>query len=384
VIEPTTPTAASPAIRSPSGAGRGTALAIVLLALLGAAALWVAWGTQQRVKELEQQLVKRQEDSGAMATEAQLLARQAQDTSREAAAKMALLEARVAEATLQRSQLEELIQSLARSRDENVLADVEASIRVAMQQSAITGSVQPLLATLKQAEQRLVRQDEPRLEGVRRAIVQDLERARAAGAVDIATLAMRLDEAVRLVDELPLLSVPERRAGARAPVRAASAAVSAASAASAPRLSASAAAASRSAASAASAAAAPAWSDAWREGWASWSSNLWGEVRSLIRVTPVDRPEAMLIAPEQAFFLRENLKLRLLNARLALLSRQFDTAQADLRDALSALETYFDRGSKRVASINELLRQVSAQAHQVVVPRPDATLAAIAALSAAR
>jgi uroporphyrin-3 C-methyltransferase len=107
-------------------------------------------------------------------------------------------------------------------------------------------------------------------------------------------------------------------------------------------------------------------------------------VRSLIRVTPVDRPEAMLIAPEQAFFLRENLKLRLLNARLALLSRQFDTAQADLRDALSALETYFDRGSKRVASINELLRQVSAQAHQVVVPRPDATLAAIAALSAAR
>jgi 2-dehydro-3-deoxyglucarate aldolase/4-hydroxy-2-oxoheptanedioate aldolase len=46
----------------------------------------------------------------------------------------------------------------------------------------------------------------------------------------------------------------------------------------------------------------------------------------------------MLIAPEQAFFLRENLKLRLLNARLALLSRQFDTAQADLSDALAALD----------------------------------------------
>jgi len=103
---------------------------VVLLAVLGAAALWLGWATQQRVKELEQQLVKRQEDSGAMANAAQLLAKQAQETARDAAAKMALLEARVAEATLQRSQLEELIQSLSRARDENVLADVETAIRV--------------------------------------------------------------------------------------------------------------------------------------------------------------------------------------------------------------------------------------------------------------
>ena len=107
-------------------------------------------------------------------------------------------------------------------------------------------------------------------------------------------------------------------------------------------------------------------------------------MRGLIRVTPVDQPEAMLIAPDQAFFLRENLKLRLLNARLALLSRQFDTAQSDLRDALSALDRYFDRSNKRVVATAELLRQVSAQARQVVVPRPDATLAAIAAVSAGR
>ena len=78
----------------------------------------------------------------------------------------------------------------------------------------------------------------------------------------------------------------------------------------------------------------------------------------------------MLIAPEQAFFLRENLKLRLLNARLALLSRQFDTAQADLRDALSALDRYFDRSNKRVLATADLLRQVSAQAHQVACRGP--------------
>lgn len=359
----------------------------MLSVALGAAAIWQAWSTQQRVKELEQQLVKRQEDSGAMANAAQLLAKQAQETARDAAAKMALLEARVAEATLQRSQLEELIQSLSRSRDENVLADVEAAVRVALQQTAITGSIEPLVVALKQAEERLVRQNEPRLEGVRRAMVQDLDRVRGAGAVDVATLAIRLDEAVRLVDDLPLLSAPERRAAARPPARAASAAFAAnATAASAPRPQTSAALASapRSAASASASEAAADWSETLHKGWASVSTRVWDEVRGLIRVTPVDQPEAMLIAPEQAFFLRENLKLRLLNARLALLSRQFDTAQADLRDALSALDRYFDRSNKRVIATADLLRQVSAQARQVVVPRPDATLAAIAAVSAGR
>jgi uroporphyrin-3 C-methyltransferase len=111
---------------------------------------------------------------------------------------------------------------------------------------------------------------------------------------------------------------------------------------------------------------------------------VWAEARSLVRVTRIDMPEAMLVAPEQAFFLRENLKLRLLNARLALLSRQFDIAQSDLRDAQSALERYFDRGSRRVTTAIDSVRQITAQARTVTVPRPDATLAAITAAAAGR
>jgi hypothetical protein len=47
---------------------------------------------------------------------------------------------------------------------------------------------------------------------------------------------------------------------------------------------------------------------------------------------------------------RENLKLRLLNARLALFARQFEIAQADLREAQGSIDRYFDRSSKRVAA----------------------------------
>jgi uroporphyrin-3 C-methyltransferase len=344
--------------------GRWIVVGACVLAALAAAALVLAWNTQQRVKSLEAELVKRQQDSGAQATEARTLARQAELTSREAAAKLALLEARVAETTLQRSQLEELIQSLARSRDENVLADLDAAIRVAQQQSAITGSVEPLVLTLRQADERLARFNQPRLERVRRAVAQDLERARSAGVTDITSLTIRLDDVIRQVDELPLLSAPERRPAARGtapaevPPRAATASASAASA--------------------------PAWAGEWGQRWADFAGHIWQEVRSLVRVTRIDKPESMLVAPEQAFFLRENLKLRLLNARLALLSRQFDSAQSDLRDAQTALDRYFDRSTRRVVLASEAIKQVTSQARLVNVPRPDATLAAIATAAAGR
>ncbi len=351
-----TEAAAAAVAVAPVGHGRWIAIGAALLAALTTAALVLAWNTQQRLKTLESELVKRQQDSGSQATEARLLARQAESTARETAAKLALLDARVAETSMQRTQLEDLIQSLARSRDENVLADVDAALRVALQQSAITGSAEPMVLTLKQADERLARYNQPRLERVRRAVAQDLDRTRNAGVTDITVLTIRLDEVIRQVDELPLVSAPERKLPARleAPL------------------------------AAASAASAPAWSDGLSERWRIVGAAFWQEVKSLVRVSRIDHPEAMLVAPEQAFFLRENLKLRLLNARLALLSRQFDTAQSDLRDAQAMLDRYFDRSARRVVAASELVRTVTGQARLVSVPRPDATLAAIATASAGR
>lgn len=383
-------------------------LLMLLLALLASTALVVASNAQQRIKSLETELVRRQQDSGSQATEARTLARQAEQVAREVGAKMALLEARVAETTLQRSQLEELIQNLSRSRDESVLAEVDAAVRVAMQQAAITGSAEPLVLTLRQADERLARYNQPRLERVRRAVLQDLERTRTAGITDIALLTVRLDDVIRQVDVLPLWAQPARaqalaRGGVPRGTAAGPAAVAdagparrsspgvaegldgASTAASAPR------AATADTGQAGPAGQAPAtepgaWAALWArlglDGLQRLGQQLWQEVRGLVRVSRIDQPEAMLLAPEQGWFLRENLKLRLLNARLALMSRQFDTAQADLRDAQVALERYFDGESQRVQGVQVLVREVTAQARLVNVPRPEATLAAIAALTA--
>lgn len=336
-------------------------LGAMALTALSVASLALVWTTQQRLRSLEQELVRRQQGSQDQATEARLLARQAHDTSADVAAKMGLIEARVAESALQRSQVEELVQSLSRSRDENVVADVEASLRVAMQQSAITGSAEPLVAALKQADERLARYNQPRLERVRRAVARDLDRARGAQVADVPTLSIRLDEAVRLVDDLPLVVSPAGRHVDGESVRPAP--TKPAVAASQAELG---------------------WTDATLGPWRQLAATVWQEVRSLVRVTKVDHPEAALIAPEQAYFLRENLKLRLLNARLSLLSRQFDLAQTDLAQAQAMLDRYFDRNSRRVVAASDQMRQVAQQSRQLVLPRPDESLAALTTAAAGR
>lgn len=355
---------ASPAASAPAGPGRAWMAVSALLLLIGVAALALAWKAEQRVSSLEQELVRRQQESARQAVEAQMLAKQAHEGMGAAAAKVALLEARVAEVALQRTQLEDLIQSLSRSRDENLLVDIEAALRMAMQQGAITGSTEPLVLTLRQSDERLARFSQPRLEGVRRAIARDLDRVRSVGALDIASLTIKLDEVMRMVDDLPLLSVADpRRDLPRDPPRSA---------------------ASRPAAPASESAPKSGWPAAWGEAWDRISSSVWDEVRALVRVTRIDHPDAALLAPEQAYFLRENLKLKLLNARLALLSRQFPTAQSDLQSAQQSLERYFDRSSRRTTSASELLRQVAVQARQTTLPRPDDTLAALATATAGR
>jgi uroporphyrin-3 C-methyltransferase len=274
------------------------------------------------------------------------MARQAQDLSRETAARLAVTETRLSEVSLQRSQLEELMQSLSRSRDENLVVDIESAMRLAQQQAQLTGSVEPLLAALRTADQRIARAAQPRLARLRTAITKDLDRIKAANVADLPGVLNRLDELVRLVDELPVANA----VGVPAPgtVR-----------------------------KGAAAAPAPTW-------WAQALHALSDEVRGLVRVSRIEQPDAALLSPEQSFFLRENLKLKLLNARLGLLARQTDSARADMAAAAAALSRYFDPAARRTQVVAGLLQQVQAQLKVIDLPRVDATLAALATAAAGR
>ena len=345
-------------------------IAVVLAGLIGVVAIGLVWQTLLREHNLEQELVRRQQAQQAQATEAQMLAKQAQDSARESATKVSLLDARLSEVTVQRGQIEELIQSLSRARDENIVVDIDAGLRVAMQQSALTSSAEPLVAALKQADDRLTRYNQPRLEGVRRAIARDLDRVKGEGMVDVASLTIKLDEVVRMVDDLPLRAQPDsRRDAAREPAAAASAARAKKPAppASAPVQS-----------------SVPQWLEPWLARGDLFSERVWVEAKSLVRGERIDNREAMLLEPDHVFFLRENLKLRLLNARLALLARQFTIVQSDLQGSLDAIERYFDPKARRTQLALSLIRQVQQQARHTDLPRPDNTLAALATAAAGR
>ena len=342
---------AIPALESvPAGwtPSRGMALprpVLFLLVLLSGLSLLVSSLLWQRLSAVQEQLARQSADSGMQAVEARTLARQAQDVARDTAARQAVMESRLSEVALQRTQLEELMQSLSRSRDENLVVDIESAIRLAQQQAQLSGSIEPLLAALRTADQRLARAAQPRLNRLRAAVARDIERIGAARITDLPGLMARIDELVRQIDDLPLANAV---AGSGLPGKLREPLP-----------------------------VDPTW---WQRSLAA----LRQEARALLRVSRIDQPEAVLLAPEQGFFLRENLKLKLLNARLALLSRQTESARADVAAASAALNRYFDPTSRKTQAAAGLLQQVQGQIRAVELPRMDETLAAIATSAAGR
>ena len=359
----------------PESAGKSTWL-LLLVALLAAAGLLASGLLWQKVSNMQEELARRSTDSGAQAVEARTLARQAEEATRELAARLALQDTRISEVSLQRTQLEELMQSLSRSRDENLVVDFESALRLAQQQAQLTGSAEPLLAALRSADQRLQRAAQPRLNPLQRAIAKDIDRIKAATLTDVPVLLIKIDELVRLADELPLANaMPVSGAARAAPASTVSTPSTGREAASAPL-------------AASSAAATPVEKLLAYLTPAAWFQSVLNNVKSeagkLLRVSRIDQPEAALLAPEQAFFLRENFKLRLLNARLSLLSRQTDAARSDLISANAWLVKYFDANSRKTQSAAQSLQQIQGQLTTSELPRLDETMTALATAAAGR
>ena len=359
----------------PESAGKSTWL-LLLVALLAAAGLLASGLLWQKVSNMQEELARRSTDSGAQAVEARTLARQAEEATRELAARLALQDTRISEVSLQRTQLEELMQSLSRSRDENLVVDFESALRLAQQQAQLTGSAEPLLAALRSADQRLQRAAQPRLNPLQRAIAKDIDRIKAATLTDVPVLLIKIDELVRLADELPLANAMPVSGAARAlPASTVSTPSTGREAASAPL-------------AASSAAATPVEKLLAYLTPAAWFQSVLNNVKSeagkLLRVSRIDQPEAALLAPEQAFFLRENFKLRLLNARLSLLSRQTDAARSDLISANAWLVKYFDANSRKTQSAAQSMQQIQGQLKTSELPRLDETMTALATAAAGR
>ena len=340
------PAIQEPAPPVPARSSRGWAgAAALLLALTALVLLGIEWHTSRgSVDTLRQDIAKKLADADALNKESRVVAEQAREASAEAQVKLGVLESRLAESQSQQIALEALYQELSRNRDEWAYAEIEQSLFIASQQLALAGNVKGALIALQAADSRLARMDRPQLTALRKALTRDIERLKAAPHVDTVAISTRLDSLVAQVEQLPLAMEVRPQAEPAAAQK--------------------------------EDADGNAWTRFWRDAWA--------EMKQLVRVQQVDRPDVPLLAPAQSYFLRENLKLRLIGARLALLSRDSVSYKADLKAARDWLTRYYDTRNNTVAYALGMLRNLHDAEVSIEAPDITASLEAMRGLRVAR
>ncbi len=370
---------------------KGLTWAFGLCSLMAMVLGFYVWEKLSHVQEL---LARQSADASQVSLEAKSLAKESMDSSRDTAAKLALTQNKLSEVVLQRAQMDALMQSLSRSRDENLVEDIDSSLRLSQQQALLTGSLQPLLSALKTADERLAKLSQPRLASLQRAIAKDMDRVKSFSMADTPNLLIQFDEMMRLVDELPLTNDVLRPKDKALGIHGSSSARQGHPSASAQHDSANLPPhTSPPLVNAVNAKAEPE-SESESESKVSWAQGIaqswwqkafalvWQEFKGLIRVSQIDQPQGVLLSPEQSFFVRENLKLRLLNARMALLARQMETAKADAGIVQSEINKYFDVHQKNTLVALSLLQNIQVNLKQLQLPSLNESFAAIAQVQA--
>lgn len=342
---PDSPVTASTPVRP---ATRGAALWLVIIAVMALLALavagWQAYSSRQALDGLRQELAKRLAEVDAQSKASRIAENQLREATRDASVKIGVLEGKLAESQSQQISLEALYQDLSRNRDEWAYAEIEQTLLVASQQLQLAGNVRAALIALQAADSRLQHMNRPQLLGLRKAISEDIARLKAAPFVDTVGLSVRIDTLIAAVDKLPLATDARAVAAPQTPPLAAAQDDAA-------------------------------WTRFWRE--------VWIDMKQMVRIQRVDNADVPLLAPTQAFFLRENLKLRLQTARMALLTRDQATFRGDLKAAREWLTRYFDARDKAVVTAGSALGSLQTSDVSIELPDLSATLSALRVLTAA-
>jgi uroporphyrin-3 C-methyltransferase len=331
---------------------RNGRIGYVLLAVLALLLALQWWSGRSELRQLRREMAQRLQTGDTVATESRTIARTVQDDVKELQAKVSVLEGKQVEGQSQQLALEQLYQELSRNSDDWALAEIEQVLSTASQQLQLAGNVQGALIAMQNADARLSRSDKPQFITIRRALARDMEKLKALPSVDVTGIALRLDSLISQVDRLPLLA-DEKPALPATPAKNGAAAAGEA------------------------AAPGPAWLTGLNDKWQSFSSEMWTEIRQLLRVRTVDTPDALMLSPSQAYYVRENLKLRLLSARLALLSRNENAFRSDLMAAQDTINRYFDTRARQTQSAQTLLKQVQASDLTIEMPTLNESLGAV-------
>lgn len=333
--DPTAPVSTPPAPRPASFPLSLLAAVVAVLAIVMAAWSWS--DSRERIRDLKSELGRRLAESGQVTNETRLLAKNADDAMRQVNERVAHIESQIVASQQQQLALETLYKDLAQGRDQWTLAEIEQVLLTAAQQLQLTGNVKAAIIALEGADQRLQRLNKPQFTELRRAIASDLAKLRAVPSLDEVGASARIEALVAQHASWPLASAQASEA-VPAP-RSASV--------------------------------------------ASLGQELWAELKGLVQIRRIEGNEAVLLPPGQAYFLRENLRLRLLSARLALMGQDEAAFHADLAATAGMLDRYFNTRDAGVAAAIREIRRLANLNIAVKLPGIDASLAALDAYKGA-
>ncbi|QIE22838.1 HemX, putative uroporphyrinogen-III C-methyltransferase [Caballeronia sp. SBC1] len=331
------------------GGGAGTALLWLVLLIVVVVAGVGGFMLNRKFDQRDAQFAQRLQANDTQTDALRAQADQAASSVSAINTQIIQFQGKLTDAQAQSQALQQQYQDLASNRDDWTLAEVEQILSSASQQLQLTGNVQLALFALQSADTRLAATTGPQIVTIRKAIAQDMDKLRATPSTDITGLAIKLDTAIDQIDSLPLAG--------EAPITPATAHADT----------------PRNTASIAAATGQPVWK-VWLQ---QFASGIGQQLSSLVTVRRIDNADAMLASPDQGYFVRENVKLRLLSARLSLLSRSEPALKSDLHAADTALGRYFDQSSGKVKAVRALVQQVDQASLAVTVPDLNASLAAV-------
>jgi len=331
------------------GGGAGTALLWLVLLIVVVVAGVGGFMLNRKFDQRDAQFAQRLQASDTQTAALHAQADQAASSVQALNTQIIQFQGKLTDAQAQSQALQQQYQDLASNRDDWTLAEVEQILSSASQQLQLTGNVQLALFALQSADTRLAATTGPQIVTIRKAIAQDMDKLHATPSTDLTGLAIKLDTAIDQIDSLPLAG--------EAPITPATAHADT----------------PRDTASIAAATGQPVWK-VWLQ---QIATGIGQQLSSLVTVRRIDNADAMLASPDQGYFVRENVKLRLLSARLSLLSRSEPALKSDLHAADTALGRYFDQSSGKVKAVRTLLQQVDQASLAVTVPDLNASLAAV-------
>ena len=309
--------------------------AIGLAALACILTIFGSIEAQREILESRTDLQKQLADLDSSSDQARALASQAQRVTQDMEARIIALEGKVTDTQTQQTSLTALYKDLSINKDEIVVAEVEQAVAIANQELLLAGDVRLAIRAMEDAERRLDRIDRPSLQGIHRIVDQDLRRLRSIPVADVAGMSLRLENLANSVDQLPL-------------------------------------------AASARPSSVPKVKDKKSESfWSTLSDKLLTEIGEAVRIQRSEGEALPPLAPDQTFFLRQNLRLRLLTARQALLSHDDTNYRGDLRLASRWLDNWYDKQDRGVKQASDSLRLMMDSPISINLPDVAASLNAI-------